>query len=43
MVLGSCLVNDFTAYYVLRPMTSVFLTAGQVCVDLSLRVLKEEY
>ncbi|GAA5829768.1 hypothetical protein JCM11251_007873 [Rhodosporidiobolus azoricus] len=29
MVLGSALVQDFTAYYALRPLTSLFLTAGQ--------------
>ncbi|KAK4334530.1 Major facilitator superfamily domain-containing protein [Rhodotorula toruloides] len=29
MVLGSVLVQDFTAYYALRPLTSLFLTAGQ--------------
>ncbi|KAI5481019.1 hypothetical protein MNV49_006205 [Pseudohyphozyma bogoriensis] len=30
LVLGSCLVTSFQQYYVLRPLTSVFLTAGQV-------------
>lgn len=29
MVLGSVLVQDFNAYYALRPLTSLFLTAGQ--------------
>ncbi|GAA6036099.1 hypothetical protein JCM8097_006614 [Rhodosporidiobolus ruineniae] len=29
MVLGSVLVHDFSAYYALRPLTSLFLTAGQ--------------
>ncbi|GAA5859785.1 hypothetical protein JCM8547_007027 [Rhodosporidiobolus lusitaniae] len=29
MILGSVLVQSFEAYYVLRPLTSVFLTAGQ--------------
>ncbi|GAA6020660.1 hypothetical protein JCM10207_007814 [Rhodosporidiobolus poonsookiae] len=29
LVLGSVLVNDFNSYYALRPLTSVFLTAGQ--------------
>ena len=29
LVLGSCLVTSFEQYYVLRPLTSVFLTAGQ--------------
>jgi len=29
MVLGSVLVTSFNQYYVLRPLTSLFLTAGQ--------------
>ncbi|BGP15366.1 hypothetical protein JCM10213_001442 [Rhodosporidiobolus nylandii] len=30
MILGSVLCQSFTAYYALRPLTSLFLTAGQV-------------
>ncbi|CEQ40567.1 SPOSA6832_02194 [Sporobolomyces salmonicolor] len=29
LVLGSALVQNFTGYYALRPLTSLFLTAGQ--------------
>lgn len=40
MILGSVLVDSFTAYYVLRPLTSVFLTAGQT---IGLTFVKDMY
>ncbi|BGP47457.1 hypothetical protein JCM10450v2_003309 [Rhodotorula kratochvilovae] len=40
MILGSVLVNDFGAYYALRPLTSLFLTAGQT---IGLTFVKDMY
>ncbi|GAA5908930.1 hypothetical protein JCM6882_004947 [Rhodosporidiobolus microsporus] len=40
MVLGSVLVQDFTVYYALRPLTSLFLTAGQT---IGLTFVKDQF